>query len=59
VSFPSLLLKLDITPLIGRCRKCDDNFQIIDYNFSCPQCGIKEIDIVSGRDMNIVELEVD
>ena len=53
------LLKMDITPLIGYCRKCKEEFKIIEYNFLCPECDSTDIDIVSGRKMNIVEIEVD
>ena len=53
------VLKMDIAPIVGGCRKCKKEFKIEDYNFSCPECESTDIDIVSGREMNIVELEVD
>ena len=53
------VLKMKVAPLIGSCRKCEEKFKIIDYNFSCPECGSTDIDIISGREMNIVEIEVD
>jgi hydrogenase nickel incorporation protein HypA/HybF len=52
-------LNMDIAPLMGYCRKCNKEFKIIDYRFSCPDCGESEIDIVSGREMSIIEIEVD
>ncbi len=53
------VLKMEIIPLEGHCRKCDENFPIKDYNFTCPRCGTGEIDVVSGREMNIVDMEVE
>ncbi len=53
------VLKMDIAPLIGYCRKCKEDFEVIEYNFSCPECNSTDIDIISGREMNIVEIEVD
>ena len=53
------VLKMDIAPLIGYCRKCKQEFKVIEYNFSCPECESADIDIISGREMNIVEIEVD
>ena len=53
------VLKMDIAPLIGYCRKCEEEFKIMEYDFSCPECDSTDIDIISGREMNIVEIEVD
>ncbi len=55
----SAVLNIDISPLTGYCRKCNKEFKVIDYRFSCPECGESEIEIVSGREMSIVEIEVD
>jgi len=53
------VLKMDIAPLIGYCGKCRTEFNIINYRFSCPDCDNSEIEVISGREMNIVEMEVD
>lgn len=53
------VLNIDISPLAGYCRKCKKGFKVIDYRFSCPDCGVSDIDIVSGREMSIVEIEVE
>ena len=53
------VLKMDIAPLVGCCRKCKKEFKVIKYDFSCPDCNSSDIDIISGREMNIVEMEVD
>jgi len=53
------VLKMDVSPLIGYCRKCKNDFEVIEYKFSCPECDTNDIDIISGREMNVVELEVD
>ena len=53
------VLKMDILPITGYCRKCKNEFKVIDYKFSCAECESTDIDIISGREMNIVEIEVD
>ena len=53
------VLKMEIEPLIGSCRKCNEKFKIIEYDFSCPECDSADIDMISGREMSIVEIEVD
>jgi len=52
-------LNMDIAPLMGYCRKCNKEFKVIGYNFTCVECHSSDMDIVSGREMSIVEIEVD
>ena len=52
-------LNMDVIPLEGFCRKCEDKFQIEDYAFACPACGSSEIEVIGGQDLSIVEMEVD
>ena len=52
-------LKIETTPLEGYCRNCKEDYNVIDYIFICPECGSTDIDIISGREMNIVEIEVE
>jgi hydrogenase nickel incorporation protein HypA/HybF len=33
------VLKMDITPLMGYCPACDEEFEIKEYTFICPTCG--------------------
>ena len=52
-------LVMDLVPLEGFCRACEDAFQIENYAFSCPACGSKEIEVLGGQDLSIVDMEVD
>ena len=52
-------LIMDIIPLMGYCRKCGEEFEIKEYDFSCPGCGGHEIETIGGQDLSIVEIEVD
>ncbi|VBB43866.1 putative hydrogenase nickel incorporation protein HypA 2 [uncultured Desulfatiglans sp.] len=52
-------LELERVPLEGRCRACGACFRIRNYAFQCPECGDASIEIVSGRELSIVEMEVD
>ena len=52
-------LTIDMAPLIGYCHVCNKEFEIEDYNFTCPTCGDKDIETISGRDLTIIEIEVD
>ena len=52
-------LVMDVVPLRGYCGSCDKEFEIKDYIFACPFCGTKKIQTLSGRDLAIVEIEVE
>jgi hydrogenase nickel incorporation protein HypA/HybF len=52
-------LVIDIMPLMGRCVPCDKEFEIRDYSFLCPFCGGMNIDIISGQELSVVDIEVD
>ncbi len=52
-------LIMDLIPLEGRCSACGEQFRIKDYVFSCPFCGSTDMETVGGRELSIVELEVE
>ena len=51
-------LIIEVIPLRGVCKECNQAFEIRDYAFECPHCGSREINTISGRDLSIVEMEV-
>ncbi len=52
-------LKIEEVPVGGTCKKCGGDFTAEEkYLFSCPLCGSENIEIKSGRELDIVELEV-
>ncbi len=52
-------LLMEVIPLRGRCRSCSQAFEIKDYVFVCPTCRSPDIEVTSGQDLSIVEIEVD
>ena len=52
-------LNMDIVPLMGSCSDCGKEFEIVDYNFVCSKCGSKKINTIGGKDLSIVEMEVE
>ncbi len=57
--FEGAKLVMDIIPLMGYCNACEKEFEIKDYAFVCPSCGSTKINTIGGRDLSIVEMEVD
>ena len=52
-------LIMDIVPLKGYCRECEDTFKIENYLFVCPSCGNGQVETIEGKDLSIVEMEVE
>ena len=57
--FKGARLIIDIISLTGLCHGCGSKFEIKDYAFKCPFCKGRDIATVSGRELSIVEMEVD
>ncbi|HTP05269.1 MAG TPA: hydrogenase maturation nickel metallochaperone HypA [Nitrospirota bacterium] len=53
-------LAIETVPVGGTCHDCKKEFTVEDvqYVFSCPLCGSKSFDITSGREMEIVDMEI-
>lgn len=51
-------LEIERIPLGCRCRGCHRAFQPSHFAFLCPECGNGDIEIVSGTELNVVEIEL-
>lgn len=48
-------LKIEVTPLAGRCKKCKTFLK--KDSFSCPSCASGDIEIASGQELLVEEVE--
>ncbi len=46
-------------PLIGRCRSCGNEFEYKEIALGCPKCESIDVEIASGMELNIRELEIE
>lgn len=54
------VLEIETVPLTGRCSDCSKVFGLEQYLSSvCPHCGGAASDLISGRELDIVSMEVD
>ena len=53
-------LVIERVPVSGVCNECKKEFSLsaVQYVFSCPTCNSKFIDIKTGREMEIVDMEI-
>ena len=52
-------LIIERPPGRGRCRECAAEFAVKAYYESCPACGGYHVDILSGEELRVKELEVE
>ncbi|HNT99955.1 MAG TPA: hydrogenase maturation nickel metallochaperone HypA [Acidobacteriota bacterium] len=50
--------RIETPPLRLECRDCRQQFVGDDFAFSCPACGANRIQLLSGDEMEVVNLEV-
>lgn len=53
------VLKLKSMPLEAWCHNCDYKFVVQNYNFTCPHCTSANLEIISGRQLQVESLEVE
>lgn len=53
-------LTMERTPLTGLCRQCRQTFPVtLRDRFFCPHCHTATVDIVSGRELYVEQVEVE
>ena len=51
-------LHIEEVPVRARCKDCHHEWTIDELVFQCPQCGSGQLDIISGRELNIESIEI-
>ncbi len=53
-------LAIETVPVGGTCHDCKKEFTVEDvqYVFSCPLCGSRSFEITRGRELEIVDMEI-
>ena len=52
-------LNIEEVPIVARCLSCQNEWTIDAAVFVCPECRSGEIDVVSGRELDIVSIEIE
>jgi hydrogenase nickel incorporation protein HypA/HybF len=50
-------LVMEEVPVTGHCQDCNADFEIDNSWFLCPQCGGALVMLVSGKELEIVDIE--
>jgi hydrogenase nickel incorporation protein HypA/HybF len=66
--FDALVLDTDLAPLAleieslpwrHRCRRCAQDFAVLEYRTECPACGSAETEMTSGRELEFAYMEIE
>lgn len=52
-------LEIEEVPLSIRCRQCEEVFEVEDPFMVCPQCEGVDVELVSGRELEIRSMEIE
>jgi hydrogenase nickel incorporation protein HypA/HybF len=51
-------LAIEQVPTLSQCKKCSHRFGIEDWIFLCPVCQSTNLELISGKELEIVEIEL-
>jgi hydrogenase nickel incorporation protein HypA/HybF len=51
-------LSFTTIPARGKCRACGAAFDLKEFDWLCPNCQSKELDIIAGRELFVESIEV-
>lgn len=50
---------IEDVPVVARCPECVREFEPTDMVFACPDCGRPSPEIIHGREMQLVSMEIE
>jgi hydrogenase nickel incorporation protein HypA/HybF len=51
-------LFIDEVPIKCQCASCDAEFSVERFMFICPTCGTSDVKLISGNELDVVELDL-
>lgn len=52
-------LEIEVLPATGRCRECTNVFFLMEHQGVCPECQVKDFEMLSGREFIVKEIIVE
>jgi len=57
--FENARLEIENVGIVVHCDNCGADSEVEAFVFRCGNCGSTDVDVVSGNDLRVVEIEVD
>lgn len=49
---------VETVPAVAICQTCRKQFAVEDFAFSCPSCSSVSLELISGRELEVVDIEL-
>lgn len=46
------------TKLLARCQACGGEFEVVEFDFTCPGCKGEKTEVFSGREFQVESIEI-
>jgi len=46
-------------PVVAHCPTCDEDFEVVEYDLTCPRCGKADTELISGREFMVESIEIE
>ncbi len=51
-------LTIEHVAVTARCRRCEQEFEVEDYLFACPGCGVADVGMITGDELTLISVEL-
>jgi len=52
-------LSFTMVPLTTRCRGCNKSFELKEFDWICPYCQSKSLEVIAGKELFVESIEVE
>jgi hydrogenase nickel incorporation protein HypA/HybF len=51
--------EVEYVPIKAGCKSCKHVFMVQNYEFLCPECESKDVDLIQGMELAVKEIEIE
>lgn len=52
------VLTIEHVAVTARCRRCEQEFEVEDFLFACPDCGVADVETITGDELLLTAVEL-
>ncbi|WP_278469115.1 hydrogenase maturation nickel metallochaperone HypA [Gimesia maris] len=52
-------LKLELVPVTAVCTHCQHQFEVVDFQFHCPECQSGSVDVIQGDRLQLMSITME
>lgn len=53
------VLVFEECPIKGKCRSCEMEFELKNFELNCPRCDCPQFDLTGGNEFELIKMEVE